>query len=522
MVGDYKKSELILGLVAPVGVDLEYVQKLISDYLSPFNYGLNEIRLSKIIKTLEFGIKIYEKPEYKRISSLMDAGNKAREKTKRDDILAALAIYDILKKRKPVNGKDGEPEPLFERVHLIRSLKHPDEVFLLKKVYSHGFFLLGFFSSYKDRYDYLTKQKGMTEKQAERLIERDQYESIPHGQRTRNVFYLADAFIDMSSKDHKEQIRRIIWLLFGHPYTTPTRDEYAMFLAFSASLRSADLSRQVGAVVVSESKEIISTGANDVPKYGGGLYWSDDGENDFRDYKKKHDYNESQRNEILLNIIKQFSDFKDLENERLLEIGKILFTEKNKILQETTKLLSVFKDLENERLLEIGKILLDYTGLFDIAEYGRSVHAEMEALISCARVGVSPRNGILYTTTFPCHNCAKHIVAAGIREVVFVEPYPKSKALLLHDDSIFLEHESKQDKIENKVKFRQFVGVGPSRFFDLFSMKLSTGRILVREIEGRIVDWKPKKTSLRVPILPTSYIQREMDVVDELEKKKFK
>jgi len=85
-----------------------------------------------------------------------------------------------------------------------------------------------------------------------------------------------------------------------------------------------------------------------------------------------------------------------------------------------------------------------------------------------------------------------------------------------------LEHESKQDKIENKVKFRQFVGVGPSRFFDLFSMKLSTGRILVREIEGKIVDWKPKKTSLRVPILPTSYIQREMDVVDELEKKKFK
>src|SRR3989304_6376639 len=100
MVGDYKKSELILGLVAPVGVDLEYVQKLISDYLSPFNYGLNEIRLSKIIKTLEFGIKIYEKPEHKRISSLMDAGNKAREKTKRDDILAALAIYDTFQ-----NGK---------------------------------------------------------------------------------------------------------------------------------------------------------------------------------------------------------------------------------------------------------------------------------------------------------------------------------------------------------------------------------------------------------------------------------
>ncbi|MDN3612645.1 hypothetical protein QWZ16_23945 [Vibrio ostreicida] len=26
---------------------------------------------------------------------------------------------------------------------------------------------------------------------------------------------------------------------------------------------------------------------------------------------------------------------------------------------------------------------------------------------------------------FPCHNCAKHIVASGIKRVVYVEPYPK-------------------------------------------------------------------------------------------------
>ena len=45
----------------------------------------------------------------------------------------------------------------------------------------------------------------------------------------------------------------------------------------------------------------------------------------------------------------------------------------------------------------------------------------------------------LYTTTFPCHNCTRHIVAAGISRVVYVKPYPKSLAFQLHYDSISLE-----------------------------------------------------------------------------------
>ena len=57
-------------------------------------------------------------------------------------------------------------------------------------------------------------------------------------------------------------------LWFGNPFITPTFDEHAMFLAFSAALRSADLSRQVGAVITKDS-QILSAGANDCPKAGG-------------------------------------------------------------------------------------------------------------------------------------------------------------------------------------------------------------------------------------------------------------
>ena len=67
-------------------------------------------------------------------------------------------------------------------------------------------------------------------------------------------------------------IKRIVELWFGNPHLTPTFDEHAMSFAFAAALRSADLSRQVGAVVTKDD-QILSTGANDCPKAGGRLYW---------------------------------------------------------------------------------------------------------------------------------------------------------------------------------------------------------------------------------------------------------
>ena len=50
----------------------------------------------------------------------------------------------------------------------------------------------------------------------------------------------------------------------------------------------------------------------------------------------------------------------------------------------------------------------------DVIEYGRTVHAEMAAITDAARRGASVRNTTMYSTTFSCHDCAKHIVAAGI------------------------------------------------------------------------------------------------------------
>jgi hypothetical protein len=141
----------------------------------------------------------------------------------------------------------------------------------------------------------------------------------------------------------------------------------------------------------------------------------------------------------------------------------------------------------------------------------------MEAILACARTGTSTVNGTLYCTTFPCHNCAKHIVAAGIKRVVYVEPYPKSKAGELHNDSIEIDG----DGCGDKVSFVPFVGIGPRRFIDLFSMGLSTGYPLRRKKENssEAVDWKRDSAKIRNPMLRNSYLEREkvaQDLIKQL------
>ena len=65
--------------------------------------------------------------------------------------------------------------------------------------------------------------------------------------------------------------------------------------------------------------------------------------------------------------------------------------------------------------------------------------------------------------------CTKHIVAAGIRKVIFLEPYPKNFASELHSDSIKVEGADRGKYQEfPAVEFEHFYGVPPRRFRELF------------------------------------------------------
>ena len=138
------------------------------------------------------------------------------------------------------------------------------------------------------------------------------------------------------------------------------------------------------------------------------------------------------------------------------------------------------------------------------------MHAEMEAILMCARKGLSPRRAILYTTTFPCHNCARHIVGVGISRVVYIEPYPKSKALELHSDAINADSGPNcVDSSRGSISFVPYVGVSPRRYIELFMVNPVYGRPILRKQDGKTITWRHRDAELKLPMRPISYIERE-------------
>ena len=68
-------------------------------------------------------------------------------------------------------------------------------------------------------------------------------------------------------------------------------------------------------------------------------------------------------------------------------------------------------------------------------ELCRGIHAEQNAIIQAAKLGVSIEGATLYCTHQPCVICAKMIVNAGIARIVYAEGYPDDLARELLEES---------------------------------------------------------------------------------------
>ena len=458
-----------MGIITTVGTDNENVIRYMREHLSKFSYKTEIINVSsQILSNFEKSEPSFDS-EYERVKHYMDLGNNVRKDSQDATIIMKGVASYILSQRDSVE----DPSPREKVAYIIKSIKHPKEADYLKQVYGDGFHLIGITSDILDRKKYLVDVKAMTEDQAQELIERDSEESDNMGQHTQDAFQNSDYFINVvdNTEEIKNCVFRLIDLLFGNPFITPTFDEYAMFMAYAASLRSADLSRQIGAVVT-KNNEILTTGVNDCPRYNGGLYWQLHENNQYsdeecgRDYMLGYDSNKKEQTSIIENI---------LDNLKL---------EKNE---------------DNINLVK-------KSGIGSLTEYGRVVHAEMEALLACSRNNISSKGAVMYATTFPCHNCAKHIIAAGIKKVVYIEPYPKSKALDFYQQEI-----STSLKEENKkLVFIPFSGVGPRRYVDLFAMSSTKwGAKKRKDKSGKKINWERKEASIRNPMRAFTYLDYE-------------
>lgn len=68
-------------------------------------------------------------------------------------------------------------------------------------------------------------------------------------------------------------------------------------------------------------------------------------------------------------------------------------------------------------------------------EYCYAVHAEQNAIIQAARIGVSLLGATMYCTHQPCVICARMIINSGIKRLVYREGYPDEFALQLFDEA---------------------------------------------------------------------------------------
>jgi len=60
----------------------------------------------------------------------------------------------------------------------------------------------------------------------------------------------------------------------------------------------------------------------------------------------------------------------------------------------------------------------------------RTIHAEMNALLQCSKYGIPVSGSTLYVTHFPCLQCTKAIIQAGIEQVIYATDYRNNEYAL--------------------------------------------------------------------------------------------
>lgn len=484
---DRRTPELVIALVGPVGSGVSTSAKLLKNILEQtYKYQSVDIhKISDLIRDSAPLIGAHLPPNMQgaeRISKLQKAGNDLRHKFS-NAYLAEKCVEQIAAKRETHGyAESGPPEPL-RHAHILDSLKNPDEVALLRDVYGDLFWLVTVFAPKSVREKRL-RGAGVKAAELSNLMATDEYEDVKDGsgQNVRGTSELGDFFIrnDTDTQDALEStLRRYLEVLFNIKVHTPLNQEAAMYAAGSAAAKSACLSRQVGAAIYSEDNELIGIGWNDVPQAGGGLYSENLGSSDLRCFRWGEKVCHNDKHKDLL--------YRD--------VYQILKTE---------GLLSENADEAKARAA------LGRTDIRNLIEFSRAVHAEMEAIISVARGNKGGLVGAtMYSTTFPCHSCARHIVASGISKVVYIEPYPKSLALELHTDAIA---DRETDDKDGKVLFLQYEGVAPRNMLRLFQHETP------RKSHGSAIERDP---STALPVFPPpldGFSRREQIIVAKLKK----
>lgn len=268
--------------------------------------------------------------------------------------------------------------------------------------------------------------------------------SESHLQNVSRCSYLAD--IAINNNQDTDQFNDALFMKFLRYYALivspgcvqPTKEEMYMNLAYSLSLRSSCLSRQVGAVITDSDGYVLGLGWNDV---GHGQVSCA--------LLQKEDFLSRLDRLFKLDVFKGIFEPNDLDD--LTQNQSLCFKDmlSSRLLRDKIEKANLTKEQKQEalRVLRIKRL-----------EYCRALHAEENAILQiAAKGGVGVHGGVIYTTTFPCELCAKKIYQSGIRKVIYTEPYPNS-----YSEQAFLKAGIRQ------IETKQFEGVKSFSYFKLY------------------------------------------------------
>lgn len=195
--------------------------------------------------------------------------------------------------------------------------------------------------------------------------------------------------------------------LILHPgIVTPTTAERCMAVAYTAKLNSGCLSRQVGAAITNKDGSVRSIGWNEVPhgQVSCSLRTIDGIEN--TDDCARCSYSEFE----IMGTMK-YKDGKSFIQKLKEDYGENLSGVPAQL--HGLPFSYCFKSLHNLYEGEKNQV------------FTRSLHAEENAIIQMSKYGGEAlKDGIIYVTASPCELCSKKLYQIGVRQIVYIDPYP--------------------------------------------------------------------------------------------------
>lgn len=351
---------------------------------------------------------------------LQKLGDELRQKNK-NGFLIETTLNEL-------NKKDGNPKYL-----VFDGIRNLGEIDQLRNTFGYKFSLLGVLAATDERWERIGSttyiDKGLTRSDFILDDQRDSNEEVDWGQQVHLCIDRADLLVNNAANvtltAFKNKILEFIDLVSGTTVRSAAMDEILMNMAFSGSHSSKCLKRHVGAVVVDPSGRVVGVGYNENPLGTKPCVEEPEyGKQCFRDIVRNEHFKRLSERKILCPVCAN----------QLPEIKGPPWRCPNCAKKEVkTNLESFFFP---DRAMN----------------WCTAIHAEVWAILAAGDRG---RGGTLYTTAFPCFQCAEKITQAEIDEVIFTEPYPDpySKARLTLAG----------------IKLKQFEGVRSSSFERIFS-----------------------------------------------------